>query len=74
MLLKCLVYLIVLIIVISAIFCQHKLNKYIKGMYRTISSGAHVTKNWSKEIILTANLIFSGLCIAIIILIVYTIF
>lgn len=74
MLLKFLVYLVVLIIVIGAIFCQHKLNRYIKSMYRTIGSGARVTKNWSKEIILTANLIFSGLCIAIIILIVYTIF
>ena len=74
MLLTIFVYIAVAIIVFTAIYCQHKLNKYIKGMYRTISSGAHVTNNWSKEIILTANLIFSGLCIAIIILIVYTIF
>ena len=74
MLLTIFVYVAVTIIVFTAIYCQHKMNEYIRGMYRTVNSGAHVTNNWSKEIILTTNLIFSGLCVAIIILLMYIIF
>lgn len=66
------VYIGILIIVFGACYCQHVLNKYVEGMYRSINSGSKIDYNWGKEVVLTMDLIIGGLCAAILILLVYT--